>query len=1126
MDAHYMFVEFYITCNPPLLSRGVKHIIESAKSACQKGELAEILYEPDIPWFKCITSVGYQALVTGIIQDLLLQLVEMEVGPLDFDPLEDNIGDGILHSDVVMKASEPRMIPWAMYKSLGSEIYDTFVDYRFPDTMASLPFKAVWRGLQNSSGASVESLLSAFRSLSKTENVPITAHDFALSNNCQISYNMRENLVYIGCYESIATVDKTVRKLEAMLNLLASKIKVTSHHILPEGPDALKITYRWLSHTGLHKATFAVRSSNVAISDEYKLLLNAAVIRTEKKDKHDRWIPDNTVYPLKGVPQLEAGQTFNAFKGYVPRPKARFVKLQALPYMHRSQHVKEETGSSLDEAEGSKSFRGPVQTDPEISYTPVIDNLGLNSSELSMGGYGVTSNRELRDDCGLFAYQQPSISNNPSPKLNAVDATVAESMQRWRISETSTLNASQQSSIEDYLIDLEEAVESPAQSEFVMADHRQEEPLISFAESGEESPCGSENFGSMHQSTIMELRKVQEEIMRRKQFEHSDDLIWLDDGSQAQKPPPGVGILEIFDDGPANASLQGGKASDAESGLSTVVVGKNPLEAQDQSSMGMYSGGLVRFGLMAERPRELFQTMNQKGGRAITKPTKGYRSPGGASVNVHQTSVTRSQRIQVSAARGHLNPTTPTRPRPNAEFEAAFPPLAGAPPSPRKQMKKPLLYCDAAKFPNSRDAAIGQATKGPARFPELNGVNDQLRPVSTEAMASTSEAGRNLSKEPRLKDPHEEVVYASPEKSDILRDMEDQLKTMSQILELAPGYVSLEVVFGRIYIKQMAPSLVNSGSGLSSSVNEAVEFLNAPSFRQGCVGFSPILSTLGGDADILANITPPGESPWHLFEKEVWYDFECKLPGYKNESFVVELNADSFQYRCRGPRQEIFTIYMHCPQRAWDMKACGVRSTALGTEARFRCFVASLVENMAVFVDGKGDMRIEFPDDIGLQADIENISMRQIARYHHGKEDGNSVLSITMTHVLEESVSTVDTNQAIRGEGKKRFACPKGSWNSAIPNQYLEASITSSRLLPYLQENIDFECGDKATWDTSHLESAGVFEDILRPALGMITHMDPIGSSNNTMRGVNDQDAFHEALVESDAMKKKKYTFW
>lgn len=210
--------------------------------------------------------------------------------------------------------------------------------------------------------------------------------------------------------------------------------------------------------------------------------------------------------------------------------------------------------------------------------------------------------------------------------------------------------------------------------------------------------------------------------------------------------------------------------------------------------------------------------------------------------------------------------------------------------------------------------------------------------------------GEKKSKEPRDAIPDDRFDYAVPQKSDILRHSEDCLKDMSQILELSPGYVSLEVMFGRIYIKKLAPSMVKDSASEYSyqSVTETTNFLNGPKFPQDCVGFSPILSTMGGDADLLANITPPDDLPWRLSEKEIWYDFQCKYPDSRGESFVLELNAKTFQYRCRGPRKELFSMYMHCPERAWDMKACGARSTALGGEARFVCFAASLFEHMAI----------------------------------------------------------------------------------------------------------------------------------------------------------------------------------
>lgn len=145
--------------------------------------------------------------------------MNLEVEPLGFDAEVDVIDANVLQADVEMKASEPRLIAWMVYQSLGSDIYHTFDKYQYPESMASLPYKAIWRGLEKSSGT-FEKFLSEFRHLIKFENAPATVADFALCNEFHISYNMRENLVYIGSFTSAAALEKIVQKLETMLNLL------------------------------------------------------------------------------------------------------------------------------------------------------------------------------------------------------------------------------------------------------------------------------------------------------------------------------------------------------------------------------------------------------------------------------------------------------------------------------------------------------------------------------------------------------------------------------------------------------------------------------------------------------------------------------------------------------------------------------------------------------------------------------------------------------------------------------------------------------------------------------------------------------------------------------------------
>lgn len=271
--------------------------------------------------------------------------------------------------------------------------------------------------------------------------------------------------------------------------------------------------------------------------------------------------------------------------------------------------------------------------------------------------------------------------------------------------------------------------------------------------------------------------------------------------------------------------------------------------------------------------------------------------------------------------------------------------LGAAPKSPKqtKQTKPQLRYADAARYPNA-------PSQRPPRPANANAGPSRPHPTpSVESVASSSKTGES-SKEPKLEDCSKNDWDVPQGKSDVLRDAENQLKKMSQILELASGYVSLEVVFGRIYIKQMAPSFVNhTGSGPVFATKDVTNLLNGENFRQDRIGFSPILSTSEGDANMLVSITPPGETPWNLFEKETWYDFQCTYFGPRGEeSIIIELNAQKFQYRVRGPRHEIFAIHLHCPQRAWDMKARGARSRALEPEYALKCYVESLIDEMEI----------------------------------------------------------------------------------------------------------------------------------------------------------------------------------
>ncbi|UKZ63225.1 uncharacterized protein TrAtP1_004454 [Trichoderma atroviride] len=1210
MDQQDEFAEFYITCNPPLLPRGVKHIINSVKSACTNGELYEILYEPDIPWFKCFTMGKHKESVTRIIQDLMLELVNLEVARPDFDVQKDVVDTDVLQADATMKAPEPRLASWMVYQSHGTDKYDEFIEYQYPAFMASLPHKAIWRGLENSSG-SFENFLSAFRLLIKSENAPATTADFALCNDCQITCNMRQNLVYIGSSTSAAALKKVLRKLETMLNLLSTKVKVVTHSILPEGPEDVRLAYRWLHRIGLHQATFAVPCGNLTIANEYALLLNAAAIRMEKKNKVGRWVPDETVYPLQSAPKTNVGQGFKVFKNFHPRPKPRFADIRPMPY--GPQPAGKEASSSA-EAQEPKPDAGNMES--AMLGQGAEDCHGAPGPELSGGE-------------NLPLDEKPPILGRQTHTSAVKEEDSAELVQRSRFVETLLLNSPPPQSYRDNLIDWVEGVEDVAPSESEINDFKQDELLISFDASSNESLGGIEAFNAMEPSPMNdELRSLHEGIMQLDQFEQSDDLILLDNEPEA----PRANIVRKSDNDLADMCLLSGEIPQIENAFcpvldkdATALDESNPLEAW---KMNAFSDGLVRFGLIEETPRKVYRTMNQQAGRANSKATKGSAPhqleeaacreriqkkldalgppteqksevkdvpktrevsqdsvsgppaekpsavknppsqadsskddiftitriekpalsqknislanvvlPGPAARRLLHSQVTESSNVCGSSAPRRRSPgkssvatvgerptvRAPAKRGPNPVCEDEFPPLGGGPSSSKKQVRNLVSYSDAAKLSSSRPPQKWQTVAN------LQTTNEQVRPLSTEVFPLTSGVGKRKSKEPKDTIPENHFDYAVPQKSDILRRSEDCLKAMSQVLEPSPGHVSLEVIFGRIYIKKLAPSMVKDSASEYSyqSVTEAANFLNGSKFPPDCVGFSPILSTMGGDADLLANITPPGDLPWRLSEREIWYDFQCKLPDSRDESFVLELNAKTFQYRCRGPRKELFSMYMHCPGRAWDMKARGARSSALGGEARFVCFAASLFEHMAIHVnDNNGDVTIEFSENAGLNTAVKSITMRQVAEYRHQGKADNSLLSITMKYILKEGISPVmcDRNR-IKIADRRNFTTPDGSANSALPHQYMEASITSARLSSLFEENVQLESGNKAAWDMDLLDGEGVFGDILRPAFGMVTHMDSIGASNNTRRYVSNTDAFHEPVVVSTG-KKKMMEFW
>lgn len=195
-----------------------------------KGKVVELLYEPEVPWFKIITLANDQNEVCTKIQTFLSQLLEDETCPVD------DLSGGLVNiengeeprADVEVVGDEPHIMPWSLYeerKSVGDANYNEF---RFPEPTRELTFKTVWRGLEEFDGLTISSLLSRYNCL--YPEIALSLAKIAKSTQCEITYNMRGDLVYIGSNQNSTCLATATQKLGNLVDLYVSVF--ASHYFL------------------------------------------------------------------------------------------------------------------------------------------------------------------------------------------------------------------------------------------------------------------------------------------------------------------------------------------------------------------------------------------------------------------------------------------------------------------------------------------------------------------------------------------------------------------------------------------------------------------------------------------------------------------------------------------------------------------------------------------------------------------------------------------------------------------------------------------------------------------------------------------------------------------------------
>lgn len=157
----------------------------------------------------------------------------------------------------------------------------------------------------------------------------------------------------------------------------------------------------------------------------------------------------------------------------------------------------------------------------------------------------------------------------------------------------------------------------------------------------------------------------------------------------------------------------------------------------------------------------------------------------------------------------------------------------------------------------------------------------------------------------------------------------------SPILAILPGYINFKIQFGRIYLREVSSSLINLGRGPEYDEKEVLSALDP--FGRSNVGFTPVLSTIGADADRLMSIRPCKKGSWTLVDTQTFYEFDVILnvgeqdddSKFKEKNtMVIEVGADDFGYTFSGSRADVLAVYLHNTMQSWDAKICAVHAPA------------------------------------------------------------------------------------------------------------------------------------------------------------------------------------------------------
>ncbi|KAF4978082.1 hypothetical protein FZEAL_5472 [Fusarium zealandicum] len=1084
------FVEFYISCNPPLLPGGVSLVVSKVYNALES-KVIEILYEPEVPWFKVITVVEDQAEVTEWVQYQLEQLLEEETGPVDEDPGQeddDTVGNTSVRTDVEILAEVPHLIPWPLLydeQQDGSLLkYDA---WRYPEDIKKFPHKTVWRGLERLNRLTISDFLAKYDFLRSASDPELSLEKFAELANCQMSHNLQGNLVYIGCDTGSLGLEAVTHKLDNLLNHVDVPFTKTTHLIFTEEFGPSQVSYRWLTHTGLAHLTY-LDPSTPDQDQEYKRIAGAVSLRAV--DTRGRSGNEKPMYSGLPEPSIDSRADFSPFAGHMyPNKRSGTTAIdeedKRLPETPRrlgqdtvkkpGQPPKKPTAGS--EKNITKNLKGIKAHDKKppfaISAKLPVDTY-KQAREIAVKP---KQRHRTADSCtASFSRENSEPFKGPRSQIPTqvsvenwmegveVDGTTADELELIpqltdamapNRETTRVMRASSGFADDDMLLDLRPSSQvllhtGPQQA--FSNDMAGQPQLLEFKDFSSLEPIPPPQTPKRARTQCLldsESPKREFHGMFAVVDHRIKEVTNHQGGSRDDRRviPPGENLMDYLEAPISTPALMDGFPR-MNSRVFWPRTG-NTLGTEDDDANAV-------FGKQTDKRKEVFRTMKQQA------------SPGPSWANVASTkkkpdskeeTITFGQNVRVTVVPERLKPSSPKKSAINdADINKRGPSV-------------------------NQGKGVQQTTR---RLPGPEFLSDGIRTV------------------PGM-DP---VPMAFVECVEVVERAEKELQNLLRMLQVTPGKLRLEANFGRLCIKNLVPSLVNIGEGPSWFAPQVLEDLNTDGFEEEHMGFYTILTTSGAEANLIPKLAAC-KAAWMLKEKQVTYDFVC-VSNQHSSSFVVKVDADTFKYECLPVAQEMSRLHVHCVQRAWDVQFTINRTSVDALPEDLKGFAASLVRSLNISTGDTGEIEIDADQDCALGWCVQGVNIRHLAKYRNGGK-GRSCLTITMTRVLKRFPAARNTTKAkYRGH-----TIPTTVPGEGPLTQWFEAGISSTRVEEVFKENVGLEFGEKVHWTPEKLKEDRVLTSICEPALRMVSQMDRVGRSNRNGQGPRTDRRIHDTIKDS-----------